>query len=164
MKKNINNYCGNISNNINFKISTLITNSKINKTFGTLLKLCIKYDIQLFNNNDNNNSYYIRNNKEILNDVIILKNRTLNNYTNNISNIKNNDNLLVDMDNLYNDIRKSIKEIQTLYVLLNDIYNDVELKKMFYDSELIDNEKKSDENNEKKKFKISDKFIAEYIC
>ena len=169
MKKNINNYCNNISNNIHFKISTLIMNSKLNKSFGTLLKLCIKYDIQLFNN-DNDNNYNIRQNKDIINDVIYLKKKMIINYTNNILNIQNNDNFLIDMDNLYNDIRKNIKELQTLYILLNDIYNDIELKKMFYNNENNDkksdenNDKKSDENNDKKKYKIVDKFIAEYIC
>ncbi len=169
MKKNINNYCNNISNNIHFKISTLIMNSKLNKSFGTLLKLCIKYDIQLFNN-DNDNNYHIRQNKDIINDVIYLKKKMIINYTNNILNIQNNENFLIDMDNLYNDIRKNIKELQTLYILLNDIYNDIELKKMFYNNENNDkksdeiNDKKSDENNDKKKYKIVDKFIAEYIC
>lgn len=163
MKKNINNYCENINNNINFKISTLILNSKINKTFGKLLKLCIKYDVQLFNNN--NNSYYIRDNKDILFDVINLKHKLVNKYSNNIIDKINNEKYIDEMDNLYLELKKSLKEIEILKYLLGDIYNDNELKKMFYDNNnILEEDKKSDDSNDKKKNKKCDKYIAEYIC
>jgi hypothetical protein len=162
MKKNINNYCGNITNNINFKISTLILNSKINKTFGKLLKLCIKYEIQLFNND--NNTYNIRDNNDILFDVIDLKKKSINKYSNDILICMNNEKYIDDLDNLHYELKKTLKEIDILKYLLRDIYNDIELKKMLYENNILDEDKKSDDSNEKKKYKKCDKFIAEYIC
>ena len=162
MKKNINNYCGNITNNINFKISTLILNSKINKTFGKLLKLCIKYEIQLFNND--NNTYNIRDNNDILFDVIDLKKKSINKYSNDILICMNNEKYIDELDNLHYELKKTLKEIDILKYLLRDIYNDIELKKMLYENNILDEDKKSDDSNEKKKYKKCDKFIAEYIC
>lgn len=140
MKNNINNYYKNIIkseyyNNNNFDIPSILLNAKINKTFNKLLNLCIKYEIKIFDI-DSSNIWYIQSIKNIITIINNKKNKLTLELSINIGklvdekiNIYNNC-ILDNIDNLVNDYKKKIKDLDILYYLFNNIYTDEELKKI----------------------------------
>ena len=129
MKKDIQNYYKNISENNNFNMLAILLNAKNNKTFNKLLKLCIKCDIQIVSINDQN-IWDIRTNNNIINDI----NKTINSYmlqhTFDLINNINYDNIIVIIDKQTIELKKKIKNVNILKNLFINIFNDDELKKM----------------------------------
>jgi hypothetical protein len=151
MKNNIQTYYKNITknsnNDINFDIPTVLMNAKINKTFNKLLNLCIKYDIQLFDNK--NDLWDIRITTEILNDINILKKKNIIDYSQEIINNSTSEKLIDDIDRLSNNLKKVLKDIDMLKYLFEDIYSHNELKKMCcikFDDSISSNETKTSVN------------------
>lgn len=149
MKQNVYNYYKNITDNSNFNIMALLVNAKNDNNFNKMLKLCIKYDIQIVSNI--NNVWNIRTNEEIINDI----NETIKKIILNYTYLLLNDNNLIELIDKHTiEFKKKIKDIDFLKQLFLNKYNDIELYNI---CNLV-----SPKNDIKKKKQKITKYIAEY--
>jgi hypothetical protein len=108
-------------------IDKLIYNIKINKTFEYFMILCCKYNISLFEKY--NNLYYLKSNKQLLIDCKNIRKNTIHKIILFYTNIMNDENsnwidIKTKIDKVNNDINISLGELDIIYDLLLNIYDD----------------------------------------
>lgn len=108
-------------------IDKLLYNVEINKTFEYFMILCCKYNISLFEKL--NNYYYLKSNQQLLYDCKNIRKNIINKiifFYNNI--IDDNESKWIDIktkiDKINNDISISLGEIDIIFDLLQNIYDD----------------------------------------
>jgi hypothetical protein len=110
-------------------IKTIVTNAKRDKRFNKLLKLCINYGIQLFNQYNEICTLYDIN--SLISDtytkqkILTLEmakriEKTSNIYDGDMEHID----ILVEIDNIYSEYKKKFKDIEIILYDLKNIYND----------------------------------------
>ena len=115
----------------NIDIKIIILNSKTDKIFHKLLNLCIKYDIQLFNQTNNNCILYEI--KNLLIQCEIKQKNIIDELSNKINELKikgPSNTWLLDVDKIYTEYKKKLKDIEIIIYILKNSYDDKILMNM----------------------------------
>lgn len=141
----------------NIDIKVIISNAKTDKIFHKLLNLCIKYDIQLFYQNEN--ACVLNEINHLLYQCDIKQKEIIEDLSKKINEISVSGPLntwLLDIDKIYNEYKKKLKDIEIILYILKNTYNDKLLINMCCSKINYPIIKKSNYNN------INSKYIAIY--
>jgi hypothetical protein len=146
----------------NIDIKIIILNSKTDKIFHKLLNLCIKYDIQLFNQTNNNCILYEI--KNLLIQFEIKKKNIIDELSNKINELKligPSNTWLLDVDKIYTEYKKKLKDIEIIIYILKNSYDDKILMNMCC-SKITNSSTSSTYKQSKKLENTNSKYIAIY--
>jgi hypothetical protein len=145
----------------NIDIKIIILNSKTDKIFHKLLNLCIKYDIQLFNQTNNNCILYEI--KNLLAQCEVKQKNIIDELSNKINELKllgPSNTWLLDVDKIYTEYKKKLKDIEIIIYILKNTYDDTTLMNMCCSK--INNSSSSSYKQSKKLDNTNSKYIAIY--
>lgn len=108
-------------------IDKLLYNVQINKTFEYFIILCCKYNIILFEKI--NNFFYLKSNNKLIQDCKNIRKKIINKIIIFYNNIMNDDNISwidtkTKIDKINNDINTNLSEIDIIFDLLYNVYDD----------------------------------------